>query len=173
MEAQSCDDEFDHATCVVAGVVVCSDTEIANASQQFVGIRIGADLVRLVVLSLFLVFVLVPLYWMVMTSVKPTSDYMTIPPVWFPKEPTLVHYTAALFSYRGLQGLINSLIVASAATALSSLLGTMMAYSLAMRWPEKFAALVGIGSPGFGRWLDQLYARLRSDALGNPVWPWV
>src|SRR5258708_838404 len=91
----------------------------------------GVDLVRLVVLALFLVFVLVPLYWMVMTSVKPTSDYLTVPPVWFPKEPTLVHYTAALFSYRGLQGLINSLIVASAATVLSSLLGTMMAYSLA------------------------------------------
>ena len=92
---------------------------------------IGANLVRIVALTLFLVFVLVPLYWMVMTSVKPTSDYMTIPPVWFPKEPTLVHYTAALFSYRGLQGLTNSLIVASAATVLSSLLGTMMAYSLA------------------------------------------
>src|SRR5258707_14415241 len=56
---------------------------------------------------------------------------MPVPPVWFPNEPTLVHYTAALFSYRGLQGLINSLIVASAATFLSTLLGTMMAYSLA------------------------------------------
>ncbi len=92
---------------------------------------IGGNVVRLVVLTLFLVFVLVPLYWMVMTSVKPTSDYLTVPPVWFPAEPTLVHYTAALFSYRGLQGLINSLIVASAATVLSSFLGTMMAYSLA------------------------------------------
>src|ERR1700680_2686090 len=91
----------------------------------------GTDLVRLVALTFFLIFVLVPLYWMVMTSVKPTSDYLTVPPVWFPKEPTLVHYTAALFSYRGLQGLINSLIVASAATALSTLFGTMMAYSLA------------------------------------------
>ncbi len=91
----------------------------------------GSDLLRLIALTLFLIFVLVPLYWMVMTSVKPTSDYLTVPPVWFPKEPTLVHYTAALFSYRGLQGLINSLIVASAATVLSSLLGTMMAYSLA------------------------------------------
>jgi multiple sugar transport system permease protein len=86
---------------------------------------------RIAGLGLFLMFVLLPLYWMVMTSVKPTSDYLTVPPVWFPKEPTLVHYTAALFSYRGLQGLINSLIIASAATALSTLLGTMMAYSLA------------------------------------------
>ncbi len=103
----------------------------ASTRQRRAQRPIGANLVRIVALTLFLVFVLVPLYWMVMTSVKPTSDYMTIPPVWFPKEPTLVHYTAALFSYRGLQGLTNSLIVASAATVLSSLLGTMMAYSLA------------------------------------------
>ena len=89
------------------------------------------DTVRLVGLGLFLLFVLVPLYWMVMTSVKPTSDYLTIPPVWFPDKPTLVHYAAALISYRGLQGLINSLIIASATTLLSTVLGTMMAYSLA------------------------------------------
>ena len=90
-----------------------------------------AATIRLVGLGLFLVFVLVPLYWMVMTSIKPTSDYLTIPPVWFPAKPTLVHYTAALFSYRGLRGLINSLIIASATTLLSTVLGTMMAYSLA------------------------------------------
>jgi len=86
---------------------------------------------RFVAIGTFVVFVLVPLYWMVITSIKPTSDYLTIPPVWFPKEPTLVHYTAALFSYRGLQGLVNSLIIASASTVLSTILGTMMAYSLA------------------------------------------
>jgi len=86
---------------------------------------------RFVAIGAFVAFVLVPLYWMVITSIKPTSDYLTIPPVWFPKEPTLVHYTAALFSYRGLQGLVNSLIIASASTVLSTILGTMMAYSLA------------------------------------------
>jgi hypothetical protein len=41
VEAQSCDEEFDHATRVVAGVVVRADTEIADATQQFVGIRVG------------------------------------------------------------------------------------------------------------------------------------
>jgi aryl-alcohol dehydrogenase-like predicted oxidoreductase len=46
VEAQSCDDEFDHATCVVAGVAVRADTEIADATQQFVGIRFGANLAR-------------------------------------------------------------------------------------------------------------------------------
>jgi multiple sugar transport system permease protein len=89
------------------------------------------NVARFLVIGFFVVFVLVPLYWVVITSIKPSSDYLTVPPVWFPAAPTMVHYTAALFSYRGLQGLINSLIIASAATVLSSVMGTMMAYSLA------------------------------------------
>jgi multiple sugar transport system permease protein len=86
---------------------------------------------RIILLSLFLVFVLVPIYWMFNTSIKPSSDYLAIPPVWFPDEPTLVHYQAALFTYRGFQGLVNSLIISLSATVLSALLGTLMAYSLA------------------------------------------
>lgn len=86
---------------------------------------------RLIFLALFLLFVLTPLYWMFITSIKPSDDYLAVPPVWFPKEPTIVHYTAALFAYRGMQGLVNSLVISVAATALSALFGTMMAYSLA------------------------------------------
>jgi multiple sugar transport system permease protein len=90
-----------------------------------------AGTARFLLIGLFLVFVAVPLYWVFITSIKPSSDYLTVPPVWLPAQPTIVHYTAALFSYRGLQGLINSLIIASAATFLSVVMGTMMAYSLA------------------------------------------
>jgi multiple sugar transport system permease protein len=86
---------------------------------------------RFLFLGFFVAFVLVPLYWMFNTSIKPSDDFLTIPPVWFPSEPTLSHYWAALFTYRGLQGLINSLIVSVAAAILTALLGTMMAYSLA------------------------------------------
>ena len=92
-------------------------------------LRVGAG--RVLIIGFFVIFVLVPLYWVVITSIKPSSDYLTTPPVWFPAQPTLIHYTAALFSYRGLQGLINSLITATCATALSATMGTMMAYSLA------------------------------------------
>ena len=35
-------------------------------------------------IGLFVVFVLVPLYWVVITSIKPSNDYLTTPPVWFP-----------------------------------------------------------------------------------------
>jgi multiple sugar transport system permease protein len=88
-------------------------------------------LVRFVYIGVFLLFLLLPLYWMVITSIKPVSEYLAIPPVWFPSEPTFVHYTAALYSYRGMQGLINSLIIASATTVFSVAVGTLMAYSLA------------------------------------------
>lgn len=89
------------------------------------------EIVRFLYIGGFLVFLLAPVYWMVITSIKPVSDYLAIPPVVFPSEPTLVHFTAALYSYRGMQGLSNSLIIASATTVLSVALGTLMAYSLA------------------------------------------
>ncbi|WP_311029537.1 carbohydrate ABC transporter permease [Mesorhizobium koreense] len=86
---------------------------------------------RILLIGGFIVFVLAPLYWMFVTSIKPSDDYLAVPPVWFPSEPTSVHYTAALFAYRGLKGLINSLIISLSATVLSAFLGTLMAYSLA------------------------------------------
>ncbi len=88
-------------------------------------------IVRIVVLGVFLAFVLGPLYWVFITSIKPSDDYLAVPPVWFPAEPTFVHYTAALFAYRGLDGLINSLIISVSATVASCVVGTLMAYSLA------------------------------------------
>jgi multiple sugar transport system permease protein len=100
-------------------------------SRKFGTRSLRNGVARFLMVGLFVVFVLVPLYWVIITSIKPSSDYLTVPPVWFPAEPTIIHYTAALFSYRGLQGLVNSLIIASAATVLSSAMGTMMAYSLA------------------------------------------
>jgi len=86
---------------------------------------------RILLLGVFLVFVLAPLYWVFITSIKPSDDYLAIPPVWFPDAPTMVHYTAALFAYRGLEGLVNSLIISISATVLSCTVGTLMAYSLA------------------------------------------
>ncbi len=86
---------------------------------------------RILLLGTFILFVLFPLYWMFNTSIKPSDDYLAIPPVWFPDEPTLIHYTAALFTYRGLEGLINSLIISLSATVLSATIGMLMAYSLA------------------------------------------
>ena len=79
---------------------------------------------KIIFLGLFMVFLLAPLYWLVITSIKPSDDFLAVPPVWFPDKPTIGHYTAALFGYRDLQGLINSLIISISATALSAFLGS-------------------------------------------------
>jgi multiple sugar transport system permease protein len=91
----------------------------------------AATVARIAFVGLWLLFLLVPLYWMFITSIKPSNDYLAVPPIWFPDEPTLLHYTAALYAYRGLDGLINSLIISTSATILSAFFGTLMAYSLA------------------------------------------
>lgn len=103
----------------------------AAASRARRSRRGGLPVGRVLFLGIYLAFVLAPLYWMFVTSIKPSDDYLANPPVWFPTNPTTLHYTAALFAYRGWQGLINSLIVSTSATLLSTLLGTLMAYSLA------------------------------------------
>jgi multiple sugar transport system permease protein len=105
---------------------------MATPSRRSSGSRLKrAPLLRILFLLICIAFVVAPLYWVFVTSIKPSDDYLAIPPVWFPAKPTLVHYTAALFAYRGLNGLINSLIVSVSATILSCLFGSMMAYSMA------------------------------------------
>ena len=78
--------------------------------------RMRFPLGRVVFLALYLLFVLGPLDRVFITSIKPSDDYLAVPPVWFPAAPTIVHYTAALFAYRGLDGLINSLVISISAT---------------------------------------------------------
>jgi multiple sugar transport system permease protein len=91
----------------------------------------AATVARIAFVGFWLLLLLVPLYWMFITSIKPSNDYLAVPPIWFPDEPTLLHYTAALYAYRGFDGLINSLIISTSATILSAFFGTLMAYSLA------------------------------------------
>ena len=78
-----------------------------------------------------LVFFLFPVYWMLLTSVKPPSEWLTNPPVFIPDHLYLQNYTDALFNWGGLKGLIDSGIVALSATAIGMVLGTLAAYSLA------------------------------------------
>ena len=53
---------------------------------------------RIIVLGLFLLLMFGPLYWLVITSIKPSDDFLAVPPVWFPENPTWLHYEASMFS---------------------------------------------------------------------------
>jgi ABC-type glycerol-3-phosphate transport system permease component len=83
------------------------------------------------VLLLVALATLVPVAWMLLTSFKPEQAIYEVPPRWLPSRWTLEHY-GALFTRWGFGAMtINSLIVASGAVLVSTLLGALAAYGFA------------------------------------------
>ena len=87
-------------------------------------------LVRIVVLLLALAFFLFPIFWVAVTSLKLPGEYMHKPPIFIPENPTLNHFRNVMKT-RGNLALENSVVIASSATAISLIVGTLAAYSLA------------------------------------------
>ncbi|MCO5223527.1 MAG: carbohydrate ABC transporter permease [Thermomicrobiales bacterium] len=84
---------------------------------------------RMLVLIAAAIFFLLPVVWMVLTSFKLPGEYMHRPPIWIPENPVLNHYRMA-FDDKGRIALTNSIVVATSATVLSLLVGTLAAYSI-------------------------------------------
>jgi multiple sugar transport system permease protein len=96
-------------------------------------------------LGFFLVAMLFPFYWMLITSIKPNRELYNakVMPL-IVHQPTLKHYVDLLSQTNFITWTSNTLLVAIVTTVVSLVLGTMMAYPLArMRFPG--AAVVAIG----------------------------
>jgi multiple sugar transport system permease protein len=78
-----------------------------------------------------------PLIWMVLTSLKPEQQIVTLPPRWFPdhlSDFTLVNYANILLIPRGVdlvRSFLNSLVVATVGTSLVVVVDVLAAYALA------------------------------------------
>lgn len=86
-----------------------------------------------------------PLIWMVLTSIKPQSELFRIPPSILPRSVTFEHYAALLERTPFLRYFGNSMILATATTALVIIVGSLGAYSLVRfqyRGRETLAGLV-------------------------------
>lgn len=96
-------------------------------------------------LSLVLIFMLFPFYWMLITSIKPNRELYNariMPLIVY--QPTLKHYVDLISETNFLTWTYNTFLVAIVSTAVSLVLGTMTAYPLArMNFPG--AAVVAIG----------------------------
>ncbi len=110
------------------------------------GKKLGGRMLRLYLpLAFFVVAMLFPFYWMLVTSIKPNRELYNakVMPL-IVHQPTLKHYIDLLSETNFLTWTYNTMLVAVVTTAISLLLGTMMAYPLArMRFPG--AAVVAIG----------------------------
>ena len=82
-----------------------------------------------------------PVLWGLMTSFKSERDVLAYPPVWL-FTPTLDHYREVIFGASSiLPNLWSSLVVSTAATALTMLFAVPAAYALArLRYPAKQAS---------------------------------
>ncbi|KXO72986.1 carbohydrate ABC transporter permease [Brucella anthropi] len=86
-----------------------------------------------------------PLFWMVLTSLKPQNELFKIPPSIFPKTVTFEHYLTLLEKTPFLRYFANSVLLASATTLLVIVVGSLGAYSLVRfqyRGRETLAGLV-------------------------------
>ena len=93
--------------------------------------------VRFVVLCLLALVWAAPLLWMVMTSLKPEAQIITVPPRWFPEKLsdfTLVNYRDVIRNPRGIdliQAFRNSVFIASAGAALTVVVDVLAGYVFA------------------------------------------
>ncbi len=99
-------------------------------------------------LAASLIFTLFPFYWMAVTSLKPNSElYNTHNMPLLVHAPTLKHYIDLLTETSFLLWTWNTMLVAVVTTAISLVLGVMLAYPLArINFPG--AALIAIGVAG-------------------------
>ena len=99
-------------------------------------------------LAVCLVLMLFPFYWMLITSIKPNRELYSqkIMPL-IVHQPTLKHYVDLLTETNFLTWTYNTMLVAVITTAVSLVLGTMMAYPLArMRFPGAAAVAIGVAA---------------------------
>jgi len=86
-----------------------------------------------VILTLWALWALLPLFWMFTTSLKEVRAALKIPPEWIPSHPTLVNYQVLFARAPALRWMLNSAVVAAAHTASMLLFCSMAGYAFAKK----------------------------------------
>ncbi|MFC2077102.1 carbohydrate ABC transporter permease [candidate division KSB1 bacterium] len=97
--------------------------------------------VRVAGLTVYFLFALFPILWILLMSLKNAMDVIAVPPK-FIFSPTIENYRSIIVGHDFPQYFLNTLIIASIAVTLSVILGTFAAYSLArfsFRFKENIA----------------------------------
>lgn len=87
------------------------------------------DIVANFIVLFFAVLSLFPLYWLVTSSFKNSSDVVKMPPDWFPKTFTFSNYTDVFNNQPAFTWAYNSLFVAIVSTLALIIVSTLAAYA--------------------------------------------
>jgi multiple sugar transport system permease protein len=104
---------------------------------------------------LILLFIYIPVYWLVISSISTRAELLSVPLRWIPENPTLHNYINVLVPGSATSEvartfkvtLQNSLIIASSVTIISLVFGSLAAYAL-VRIRFRFSNLLLIGIIG-------------------------
>jgi multiple sugar transport system permease protein len=123
-------------------------------TRSYAARRFGRALAYICLYGMAL-FLLFPLFWMIMTSFKPQAEWVSYPPTWLPTHPTLGNYLFIILgsaghffsSYPGAAiPYLNTLIVAAISTLATVAIGILGAYSLS-RFNGSTSTLISIIMP--------------------------
>jgi multiple sugar transport system permease protein len=92
--------------------------------------RLGYKIGIGVAVAVLLIWSVVPVYWIVVTSLKHEQEIYAYPPTFVPMAPTLEQYETILFHTPFPLFIRNSAIIAVATTALAVVAGTLAAYAI-------------------------------------------
>lgn len=110
----------------------------------------GWSRAKWIFLAVLTVFSLLPMVWMLLTSVKSQFAAMQYPPEWIPRNPTLQHYAdllspSATMGREFLRYLFNSLWVSFATTVLGVVVAVPAAYAFSrFRFPGRQALFYAV-----------------------------
>lgn len=82
------------------------------------------------IVTVLIIWVMFPLYWITLTSFKNEAEWKRVPPVYITTQPNLRSYEIVYHNYL-FPAFYNGMIVAVASTILSIVLGSLAAYALA------------------------------------------
>ncbi|QNP74825.1 carbohydrate ABC transporter permease [Streptomyces roseirectus] len=72
-----------------------------------------------------------PVYWMVLTAFRPATDILSLPPEFWPSDPTLANFTRAMGTETFWANARSSAVIGLGTVAVSLLVGTLAAFALA------------------------------------------
>jgi multiple sugar transport system permease protein len=94
--------------------------------------RITAKSILYLLLAAFGILMVMPFYWMIVTSFQIPENLISFPPKWWPQPPTLEHFEAAIDQAPFLLYYRNSLIVAAISVSCSVVFGLFAGYAFAV-----------------------------------------
>ena len=106
--------------------------------------KLAWKIITYLLLIIWAIFTIMPLYWLLSTTFKPSSEAIGYPPTLIPRHPTLKNFGKLLFQSKfGFKSYLNSIVIALGATLVSTISAMLGGFGFSrFKFPFKDQILV-------------------------------